>query len=331
MSKKNTSLHKAKKEKNDEFYTLLSDIEKEMVWYKDFFKDKVVYCNCDDARESNFFKYFSENFELLGLKRLITTGYKKGENGVVLIYDGDKNGDFKVSDDEIITQTLAGDGDFRSPECIEYLKQADVVVTNPPFSLWREYIGQLFQYKKKFIIMGNGNAVCCKEIFPKIQNGELWLGRTLFTGKMPYFKVKEGFTVENERYETRDDGIYKQVNSIAWFTNVSNNNSREILSIVKKYSATDHPKYDNYDAIEVGRIQDFPCEYYGVAGVPITALKYLWSDGTLHLEEDGKDVQFDIIGLGASHGKTPKHIPNESGCIGGKWCYARIFIKRKIS
>lgn len=133
---KNKNLHKAKKEKNDEFYTLLSDIEKEMVWYKDFFKDKVVYCNCDDARESNFFKYFSENFELLGLKKLITTGYIPGGHGVVLEYSGDKNGDFMVGDDEITTQTLAGDGDFRSPECIEFLKQADVVVTNPPFSCY---------------------------------------------------------------------------------------------------------------------------------------------------------------------------------------------------
>lgn len=316
---KNKNLHKAKKAKNDEFYTRYEDIEKELVHYKDKLFGKTIYCPCDDYRWSEFPKFFKDKFEEYGLKKVISTNYDLGDGAWCWTYDGKEE---KI-------ERLQGDGDFNSPECSSLRDSSDLVCTNPPFSLWREYIAQLFQYNKKFIIMGNGNAVCCKEIFPKIQNGELWLGRTLFTGKMPYFKVKEGFAVENERYETRDDGIYKQVNSIAWFTNVSNNNSREVLSIVKKYNATDHPKYDNYDAIEVGRIQDFPCEYYGIAGVPITALKYLWSDGTLHLEEDGKDVQFDIIGLGASHGKTPKHIPNESGCIGGKWVYARIFIKRK--
>ena len=176
MNSKNKNLHKAKKEKNDEFYTLLSDIEKEMVWYKDFFKDKVVYCNCDDARESNFFKYFSENFELLGLKKLITTGYIPGGHGVVLEYCGDKNGDFMVSDDEITTRDLAGDGDFRSPECIEFLKQADVVVTNPPFSLFREYIAQLMGFGKKFLIIGNAAAAVYEEIYTLMKDNRLWYG-----------------------------------------------------------------------------------------------------------------------------------------------------------
>lgn len=166
--------------------------------------------------------------------------------------------------------------------------------------------------------MGNGNAVCCKEIFPKIKNNELWLGVTLFTGKMPYFKVPDDYPLENERYEKRDDGkIYKQVNSIAWFTNVDHKKRHDKLDLCKKYNPTDYPKYDNYDAINVDKTSDIPEDYDGIMGVPITFLDKYNPD------------QFEIVGLGASHGKVPKHIPNESGCIGGKWCYARIFIKRK--
>ena len=172
----NTNLKTAKKSKNDEFYTLMEDIEKEMRYYKDFFKGKVVYCNCDDARESNFFKYFSLNFEFLGLKKLITTGYKADGKGVVLVYEGDKNGNRRVDNEEIIVNELNGDGDFRSEECIEYLKECDVVVTNPPFSLFRQYVKQLMDYDKKFIIIGNQNAITYKEIFPYIKNNQLWLG-----------------------------------------------------------------------------------------------------------------------------------------------------------
>ena len=152
MAQKNGNLHNAKRAKNDEFYTQLTDIEKEMKHYKDFFKGKVVYCNCDDARESNFFKYFSMNFEHLGLKKLITTGYKEDGKGVVLIYEGDKNGNRIVDDNEIVVTELNGNGDFRSEECVEFLKECDVVVTNPPFSLFREYVAQLMEYGKKFII-----------------------------------------------------------------------------------------------------------------------------------------------------------------------------------
>ncbi|MBQ2397740.1 MAG: modification methylase, partial [Bacteroidales bacterium] len=172
----NANLTNAKKAKNDEFYTQLTDIEKEMRHYKDFFKGKVVYCNCDDARESNFFKYFSLNFEHLGLKKLITTGYKANGKGIVLIYEGDKNGNRIVEDSEIVTKELEGNGDFRSAECVEFLKEADVVVTNPPFSLFREYVAQLMEYGKKFLIIGNQNAITYKEIFPYIKNNELWLG-----------------------------------------------------------------------------------------------------------------------------------------------------------
>ena len=172
---KNNNLRSANANKNDEFYTMLTDIEKEMRYYKDFFKGKVVYCNCDDARESNFFKYFSLNFEFLGLKKLIATGYKADGKGVVLAYEGDKNGNRRVDNEEIIVNELNGDGDFRSEECIEYLKQADVVVTNPPFSLFRQYVKQLMDYGKKFIIIGNNNALTYKDIFQLIKDNKIWL------------------------------------------------------------------------------------------------------------------------------------------------------------
>ena len=322
---KNSNLHAAKVAKNDEFYTMLTDIEKEMSYYKDFFKGKVVYCNCDDARESNFFKYFSKNFEFLGLKKLITTGYKAEGKGVVLIYEGDKNGNRKVEDSEIVVRQLEGSGDFRSEECIEFLKEADVVVTNPPFSLFREYVKQLMDYGKKFIIMANSNAITYKEFFPYIKNGQVWLGRTLFTGKMPFFKVKEDYCLQNDRYERRADGLYKQVNSICWFTNVPNDLGKINLPLYKDWDrySNEYPKYDNYDAIEVGRIADFPIGYEGVAGVPITALKYLNSDGYLHLDENGKDIQFEIVG-----NEYSENIEKGRTYVNGKRMYSRIFIKK---
>ena len=315
MSKKNTSLHKAKKEKNDEFYTLLSDIEKEMVWYKDFFKDKVVYCNCDDARESNFFKYFSENFELLGLKRLITTGYKKGENGVVLIYDGDKNGDFMVGDDEIITQTLAGDGDFRSPECIEYLKQADVVVTNPPFSLFREYIAQLMTFGKKFIIVGNQNAITCKEIFPLIKDGKMWISGGGV--REMAFRVPDYYEEKSVRFWIDDKGTHwRSMGNTCWFTNVDYEKRHDKLDLCKKYNATDYPKYDSYNAINVDKVSDIPEDYSGIMGVPISFLdKYC-------------PEQFEILGM-ANNVRYIGDFPCLT-IIDGNPVYNRILIKHKI-
>lgn len=323
---KNNNLHTARTAKNDEFYTQLSDIEKEMVYYKDFFKGKVVYCNCDDARESNFFKFFSEKFESYGLKKLICTGFKAEGKGVVLTYEGDKNGNRIVDDEEVEVRELNGNGDFRSEECIEFLKESDVVVTNPPFSLFREYVAQLMEYGKKFIVMANSNAITYKEFFPYIKNGKVWLGRTLFTGKMPFFKVSEDYALNNERYERRADGLYKQVNSICWFTNVPNEEGKESLPLYKKYTAEEFHKYDNYDAIEVGRIAEFPTSYYGVAGVPITALKYLCSDGYLHLDDNGTDAKFEIVGLDRYVEDNPHYGHRFTIC--GKETYARILIRR---
>lgn len=271
MASKNTNLHSAKKAKNDEFYTQLTDIEKEMRHYKDFFKGKVVYCNCDDARESNFFKYFSLNFEHLGLKKLITTGYKEEGKGVVLIYEGDKNGNRIVEDSEIIVRELEGNGDFRSEECIEFLKESDVVVTNPPFSLFREYVAQLMEYGKKFLIIGSMNAITYKEIFPYIKNDELWLGMNW---------VKE-FVQPN--------GEIKKFGNICWYTNILHSRRNTELDLFRKYSNEDYPKYDNYDAIEVSRVENIPMDYDGVMGVPITFLdKYC-------------PTQFEIIGLGIAN------------------------------
>lgn len=335
-TKSNSNLANAKRAKNDEFYTQLTDIEKEMRHYKDFFKNKVVYCNCDDARESNFFKYFSLNFEYLGLKKLITTAYKENGKGVVLIYNGDKNGNRKVDDHEIQVTELNGNGDFRSAECIEFLKECDVVVTNPPFSLFREYVAQLMQYGKKFIVMANSNAITYKEFFPYIKENKVWLGRTLFTGKMPFFKVPDNYNLENERYEKRADGIYKQVNSICWFTNIQNDFTKEYLVAYKKYSNEDYPKYDNYDAIECGRMENLPIDYNGIIGVPITGLKHLWSDGKIHVEINGEDVRFEIVdarnytNIEKLKNKQTYLIKDKDGVINGKPTYARICIRKLV-
>ena len=225
---KNSNLHSAKKEKNDEFYTQLSDIENEIRHYKHHFKDKVVYCNCDDPRMSNFFHYFSYNFEHLGLKRLIATCYKNqdmdlfsqndSEQAVYLIYDGDKDGDKVPSKEEIQVKALNGDGDFRSDECIELLKQADIIVTNPPFSLFREYIAQLMEYDKKFLIVGNQNAITYKEVFSLIRDNKVWLGTKI--GNMK-FVVPSHYKLRNTRSWLDENGVnWRSLGNACWFTNL---------------------------------------------------------------------------------------------------------------
>lgn len=313
---KNNNLRSAKKARNDEFYTQLTDIEKEIRYYKDFFKGKVVYCNCDDARESNFFKYFSLNFEFLGLKKLITTGYKADGKGVVLVYEGDKNGNRRVDNEEIIVNELNGDGDFRSEECIEYLKECDVVVTNPPFSLFRQYVKQLMDYNKKFIIIGNQNAITYKEIFPYIKNNQLWLGinsnKTMeFSMPMSYEKWDR---IEGNRK-------YGKVPAISWFTNIENKKRTQPIDLYKRYSFEEYPKYDNYDAINVDKVADIPMDYDGIMGVPITFLdRYC-------------PTQFEIIGIteNADYLK-PLYLDGfekyDRGYINGKRMYSRLLIKK---
>ena len=291
----NKNLTQAKKNKKDEFYTQLSDIERELKHYKKHFKGKVVYCNCDDPRISNFFHYFSYNFEKLGLKKLITTCYKNqdmnlfsqndSEEAIYLEYEGDKNGNNVPDIEEIGIKSLKGDGDFRSEESIELLKQADIVITNPPFSLFREYVSQLIEYDKKFIIVGHQNAITYKEIFKLIKENKLWLGYG-FKGGAAHFINKH-----YEDYATAGDHVdgMIRVSGVVWFTNLDINKRHEDLILYKQYTRDEYMRYENYDAINVNKTKDIPVDYNGYMGVPITFLnKY-------------NPEQFEIIGLGISN------------------------------
>ena len=317
----NTNLRTAKKSKNDEFYTLMEDIEKEMRYYKDFFKGKVVYCNCDDAREINFFKYFSLNFEFLGLKKLITTGYKADGKGVVLVYEGDKNGNRRVDNEEIIVNELNGDGDFRSEECIEYLKECDVVVTNPPFSLFRQYVKQLMDYGKKFIIIGNQNAIICKEIFQLIKDNKIWLG--INSNNTMEFNIPMNY----EKWSRIEDNKkYAKLGGISWFTNVPYLYERKPLILTKSYydNPSAYPKYDHYDAIYVNRVDEIPIDYDGVMGVPITFL-YKYNPKQFEiLDLVNRYMIFDYFGVNEEVRKKHSHCAN----VNGKSTYARILIKK---
>lgn len=259
MANKSDFLKKANKSKKDEFYTQLSDIEKELRHYKKYLKDKVVYCNCDDPRVSNFFHFFSYNFEKLGLKKLITTCYQNqnadlfsqndSESAIYLEYKGDKNGNSIPDPEEIGIIHLKGDGDFRSKESIELLKQADVVVTNPPFSLFREYVAQLMKYKKDFIIIGNQNAITYNDIFKLIKDNKMWLGYG-FNRNCAHF-INKHYTDYASDADHKDGMI--RVSGVVWFTNVDTKKRHEDLILYKKYygNEDEYPKYDNYDAINV--------------------------------------------------------------------------------
>lgn len=303
------------KAKNDEFYTLLTDIEKEMRHYRKHFKGKTVLCNCDDPFESNFFKYFVLNFNRLGLKKLIATCYatspianqqlslfdvvggdeeqrnKPYKAVVTKVYDvtGDGGVDmfdvaelFKTHENELVE--LEGNGDFRSEECLALLDEADIVVTNPPFSLFREYVATLMEHEKKFIIIGNSNAITYKEVFPLIMQDRLWLGVTRSgTGSM-WFRIMDDFPVKSG--QKVENGVrYQTIGNSAWFTNLDVKKRHEELILVKRYSPEEYPRYDNYDAIEVSKIVDIPLDYAGVMGVPITFLGKYNPD------------QFEIVGI----------------------------------
>jgi len=262
----NTSLHTAKAAKNDEFYTRLEDIIEEMNHYTDKFRGKIVYCNCDDPKWSNFWKYFHMNFEYLGLKKLITTHYEAGEVQTYKIeYTGGNDLDFE---DGVITP-LRQNGDFRSDECIELLKEADIVVTNPPFSLFREYVAQLMEYGKQFIILGNINAITYKEFFPRIRNNEIWLGVTNFNKGM-YFYVPSNFQYRaSYKFLKEIDGkAVNRVPGVCWFTNIDHKKRHEFIETTYKYAKKDtlypdlYPTYDNYDAINVDKVSQIPMDYY---------------------------------------------------------------------
>lgn len=339
MARNNSYLHAAEKAKQDEFYTQLDDIAKELKFYKPHFKDKVVLCNCDDPYESNFFKYFALNFNVLGLKKLIATCYngspiagdelpllfeatdeepKKIAYKVEITEVTDYNGDgainltdvqYLIQNNKNVLSLLKGNGDFRSQECVELLKEADVVVTNPPFSLFREYVAQLMYYEKKFLIIGNMNAITYKEIFPLIKDNKLWLGVTRHgTGSM-WFRVPKDFPTKTG--QKVEKGIrYQTIGSTAWFTNLDHSLRHEEIVLYKSYNKEEFPDYDNYNGINVNKVTDIPFDYDGFMGVPITFLGSYNPD------------QFEII-------RFRKGNDDKDLCIKGKCPYFRILIRRK--
>lgn len=326
----NKNLHQAKDAKKDEFYTQLVDIERELKHYTKHFKGKVVYCNCDDPRVSNFFHYFSYNFEQLGLKKLIATCYKSqqvnefshndSEQAVCLEYMGDKNGNFKPDDEEIGIKPLKGDGDFRSEESIALLKQADIVVTNPPFSLFRDYVAQLVEHDKQFLIIGSMNALTYKEIFPLIKENKLWVGYG--NGDMK-FKVPDYYESRETRFWVDESGQkWRSLGNACWYTNLDISKRNENLVLYQKYTPEAYPKYDNYNAINVDKIKDIPMDYDGAMGVPITFLdKYNPKQFEILSSNDyrvNESIPFKEHGL----------IKDKDGAINGKPTYVRILVRR---
>lgn len=280
MPKKN--LATAKTAKKDEFYTQITDIENELVHYRDHFKDKIVFCNCDDPTRSNFWKYFHLNFKKFGLRKIIATHYDTKQATYKIEYKGGADSDTEAG----IVTPLMQNGDFRSPECIELLKEADIVVTNPMFSLFREYMAQLMEHGKKFVVMGNMNAITYKEFFPLLKDNKVWAGFGF--NKTMEFAVPEGYDVSKA---TRTDEYGRKivkVPAICWFTNLDIKKRHEPIDLVEYYSPEKYPHYDNYDAIEVSKTLNIPMDYDGVMGVPISFLdKYC-------------PEQFEIVGLGTT-------------------------------
>lgn len=277
---KNSNLHAAKVQKNDEFYTQLTDVSKELMHYKQHFKDKVILCNCDDPTESAFWKYFHLQFAELGLKKLIATHYDRTEPTYKMVYAGGNDNDVEAG----VKTPLAGNGDFRNEECIELLKETDIVVTNPPFSLFREYVAQLMEHEMDFIIWGNNNAITYKEFFPLIKENKVWLGYT--ANKTCVFEVGEGYKYDEKLSLQMNDGKkYGKVPAISVFTNLDIKKRHDDIILWKYYFPEEYPKYDNYDAINVDKVSEIPCDYDGVMGVPITFL------------DKHNPEQFEILGL----------------------------------
>jgi len=330
MANENSGLHAAKRNKKDEFYTQIVDIERELRHYRRHFKGKVVYCNCDDPYVSAFLEYFTKNFEFLGLKKLITTCYKSqrmdlfsqndSEEAIKLEYTGGAQNSLPTPDDIGVTP-LKGDGDFRSQECIDILNEADIVVTNPPFSLFSEYVAQLASFDKKFIIIGHQNAITYKDVFPIIKGNRMWLGYG-FKRNMAHF-------IAPHYDDTASDADHREgmirVSGVVWYTSLDHNKRHEEMILVQRYHSneTAYPRYDNYDAIEVSKTQHIPMDYEGAMGVPITFLTKYNPD------------QFKIIGATESEGKGfSSGLWNpESGvaqaAINGKRVYKRLFIRNR--
>ena len=380
----NKSLGNAKLAKKDEFYTQSSDIQEELKHYRKHFKDKVVLCNCDDPFESNFFKYFALNFERLGLKRLISTCYNGSpiagtqlslpwateqdlEEGKVAyravvnaVYDADEDGAVDMYDVQKLFEMgentlvkLNGNGDFRSEECIELLKLADVVVTNPPFSLFREYVAQLMEYDKKFLIIGNQNAITYKEIFPLLKENKMWLG---YKSGHTLFSVPETYTIPDfydlsDKSKLRSNGyiidengrLWRNLGNICWYTNFDIKKRHQPLLLYKRYKPEEYPKYDNYDAIEVSKVADIPEDYEGIMGVPITFLDKFDPDQFEIIGTDGNDFaeELGIEAIGEdwvkgykSQGGTGHMSPNMHSLVlhvnnEFKTVYKRVLIKKR--
>ena len=335
----NRSLSDARKARNDEFYTQLFDIEQEMMHYRSLFRGKSVYCNCDDPRASKFFHYFSHNFEYLGLRKLVTTCYRNrsrdlfsrhdDDRGLKLEYDGFRKGECVPRVEDIGISLLEGDGDFRSEECVGLLKEADIVVTNPPFSLFREYVNQLVEHDKRFLIIGNKNAITYKDFFPLIKENRMWVGYTpmskdlLFDVPADYAEELQANAREGSAYKVVD-GVVKGRSQSIWFTNLEHRKRNEELLLYRRYNPGDYPKYDNYDAIEVSKVRDIPMDYEGAMGVPITFLdKY-------------NPRQFEILDANVlrSNERVPfkSHglIKDKDSVIGGKPKYVRVVIRNQM-
>ncbi len=340
----NTSLTKAKKEKNDEFYTQLSDIEKELKHYKEHFKNKIIYCNADDPFESNFFKYFASNFNLLGLKKLIATSYDGspivGKQLSLLDIAGVKTGNpkepMKIEINEVkdfnhdgainivdveyllkynknIATRLKENGDFLSEECVEILEEADIIVTNPPFSMLRDFLQQLVNHNKKFLIIGNQNAVTYKEVFSLIKDNKVWLGYN--NGDM-HFKVPDYYEAKSTRFWIDENGQkWRSLGNICWLTNLDISKRHEDLILYKSYTPKEYPKYDKYNAINVNKVAEIPMDYKGAMGVPITFLNKYNPD------------QFEIIGIDRYVEDNPNY--GKRFTINEREIYARILIKNK--
>lgn len=306
----NSNLHEAKRNKNDEFYTQLSDIENELRHYKPHFKGKSVFLNCDDPEESNFWVYFSRNFEHLGLKKLVSVHYHESRPTYKLEIIVDVDGDGRIDHRDLIKTPLKQNGDFRSEESIAILKECDIVVTNPPFSLFREYIAQLVEYDKQFLIVGNvNNATNDKEIFELVRTGKLWMGVNY--NKTMEFRIPSSY--EKHSRVDEDGNKYGNVPGICWFTNLDHEVRHQPVILYREYSKEDYPKYDGTDIINVDRAKDIPANYDGVMGVPITFLGKLCPE------------QFEIVGATNN---------NHEGCtsfvsyVGGKKTYSRLLIKK---
>ncbi len=356
----NNSLGAAKVAKNDEFYTQFADIQKEINAYLEYkpdtFKDKVVLLPCDDPEWSNFTRFFAQNFERLGLKKLISTSYaveskryknyeptlfetespifdadKTRTHGKIFVLERDTNGSGHIDLDDLQFEYLEGDGDFRSLEVCKLRDEADIVVTNPPFSLFREFVSWIIAGNKELLVIGNINAITYREIFPLIKDNRLWLGATGFMSDM-VFGVPKGTEVDPKDKAKAQKlgyvGDYTRLGNSCWFTNMDHGRRHQPMKLMtkadnirfskhKEVREAQYPKYENYDAVDVPFTDAIPSDYDDVMGVPITFLdKYC-------------PEQFDILGYCASHGKLPKGIPNESPFLNGKWVYNRILIRKK--